>query len=108
MKTKVRYWIPFKNEQDSFTNATNDEIKEETINTETKEPIQHDSKISVEQIWQQPPISQPLRCIGQIKLDRKGNQVNCMMDIGSTGTFMTHQCANRFRFKKKSGISAWW
>ena len=51
LKDKVKSWKPFKDEQESSTNTANTKIKGETINGETKKPIQHDSKIIVEQIW---------------------------------------------------------
>ena len=72
LETKIKFWIPFNREQNSFTNAMDNENKE--VDVKNEEPIQHDSKVSVEQTWQQPPINQPLRYIGQITLDKKENK----------------------------------
>ena len=48
---------------------------------------------------------QPLRCIGQVNLGEDKLPVSCLQDIGSTGTFVTHDCASRTGMKKINTIT---
>ena len=80
-------------------NVNNANTKKEVIKDGTKEFLtsnQHDSKIEVTNphtIFASN--NQHLKCIGQVALGHEKIYANCLQDIGSTGTFITHKCAQK-------------
>ena len=50
-------------------------------------------------------IRHSLHFIGQAKLGQDKTSANCLQDIGSTGTFVSHRCARRLKQKKLKVIT---
>ena len=113
LNERIRTWKPFKDEQspswkETSVNTINDETKKKAVDDDAEKiltPTQHDSKIGVANHLYQPQLYQPLRCIGQVALGQEKSYANCLLDIGSTGTFITHKCAKRFNMKKIKDIT---